>query len=126
MRDHAKTDRIERLLAAMTLDEKIGQLNMLTADLAVTGPGMPADYMKELKAGRLGSMLNLFGLDLMREVQLASIYRIEPGPDLCRLFRLPIPRTTYGRTAFIYLDGYLAIELLEIVAPVVADAASVR
>jgi chorismate-pyruvate lyase len=55
--------------------------------------------------------------NVMREVQLASLYRVEPGPDLCRMFRLPQPRTTYGRTAFIYLDGYLAIELLEIVAP---------
>lgn len=56
--------------------------------------------------------------NVMREVQLASLYRIEPGPELCRLFGLAQPQTTYGRTAFIYLDGYLAIELLEIVAPV--------
>jgi chorismate-pyruvate lyase len=56
--------------------------------------------------------------NVMREVQLASLYRIEPGPALCRLFQLQHPVTTYGRTAFIYLDGYLAIELLEIVAPV--------
>jgi hypothetical protein len=55
--------------------------------------------------------------NVMREVQLASLYRVEPGPDLVRLFRLPRPATTYGRTAFIYLDGYLAIELLEIVPP---------
>jgi chorismate-pyruvate lyase len=55
--------------------------------------------------------------NVMREVQLASLYRVEPGPELCRLLGLPSPRTTYGRTAFIYLDGYLAIELLEIVAP---------
>jgi hypothetical protein len=55
--------------------------------------------------------------NVMREVQLGSLYRVEPGPDLCRMFRLQSPQTTYGRTAFIYLDGYLAIELLEIVAP---------
>jgi chorismate-pyruvate lyase len=60
----------------------------------------------------------LISHNVMREVQLASLYRVEPGPELCRLFRLEQPRTTYGRTAFIYLDGYLAIELLEIVAPV--------
>ena len=56
--------------------------------------------------------------NIMREVQLASLYRIAPGPGLCRLLQLAHPRTTYGRTAFIYLDGYLAVELLEIVAPV--------
>lgn len=78
--DHAV--RIERLLGAMTLDEKIGQLNMLTADLAVTGPGMPADYMAELKRGRLGSMLNLFGAPLMRQVQKAAVEETRLGIPL--------------------------------------------
>ncbi|MCW5774000.1 MAG: glycoside hydrolase family 3 C-terminal domain-containing protein, partial [Rhodospirillaceae bacterium] len=75
-------DRIERLLGAMTLDEKLGQLNMLTADLAVTGPGMPADYMAELKAGRLGSMLNLFGADLVRAVQRVAVEETRLGIPL--------------------------------------------
>lgn len=55
--------------------------------------------------------------NVLREVQLASLYRVAPGPDLCQLFQLPEPRPTYGRTAFIYCDGYPAVELLEIVAP---------
>jgi len=55
--------------------------------------------------------------NVLREVQLASLYRVTPGPDLCRLFQLDKPSTTYGRTAFIYCDGLPALELLEIVAP---------
>jgi len=55
--------------------------------------------------------------NVLREVQLASLYRVTPGPDLCQLFDLPQPLTTYGRTAFIYCDGYPAVELLEIVSP---------
>ncbi len=78
--DHAT--RIEKLLGAMTLEEKIGQLNMLTADLAVTGPGMPADYMAELKKGRLGSMLNLFGAPLMRQVQKVAVEETRLGIPL--------------------------------------------
>jgi beta-glucosidase len=74
--------RVDRLLAAMTLEEKIGQLNMLTADLAVTGPGMPADYMAELKAGRLGSMLNLFGAELVRKVQRVAVEETRLGVPL--------------------------------------------
>lgn len=74
--------RIERLLAAMTLEEKLGQLNMLTADLAITGPGMPADYMAELKAGRLGSMLNLYGADLVRQVQRVAVEETRLGVPL--------------------------------------------
>jgi chorismate-pyruvate lyase len=55
--------------------------------------------------------------NVLREVQLASLYRILPGPELCRLFGLHQPLATYGRTAFIYCDGYPAVELLEIVSP---------
>ncbi len=55
--------------------------------------------------------------NIMREVQLASLYRVQPGPDLRRLMNLTPSTATYGRTAFIYLDGYPAVELLEIVSP---------
>src|SRR5258706_4691865 len=55
--------------------------------------------------------------NVLREVQLASLYRVTPGADLCRLFDLELPLPTYGRTAFIYCDGYPAVELLEIVSP---------
>jgi len=55
--------------------------------------------------------------NVLREVQLASLYRVTPGPELCRLFGLDGPPETYGRTAFIYCDGYPAVELLEIVSP---------
>jgi chorismate-pyruvate lyase len=55
--------------------------------------------------------------NVLREVQLASLYRVLPGPELCKLLGLAAPLATYGRTAFIYCDGYPAVELLEIVAP---------
>ena len=55
--------------------------------------------------------------NVLREVQLASLYRFTPGPDLVRLFGLAEALPTYGRTAFIYCDGYVAVELLEIVSP---------
>jgi beta-glucosidase len=75
-------NRLQKLLEQMTLEEKIGQLNMLTADLAVTGPGMPADYMAALRAGKLGSMLNLYGADLTREVQSVAVKETRLGIPL--------------------------------------------
>ncbi len=75
------------------------------------------DVRREILSQNIPLGRVLIDHNVMREVQLASLYRIEPGPELCRMLRLPEPRTTYGRTAFIYLDGYLAIELLEILAP---------
>ncbi len=82
MLEQAAMGRIGQLLEAMTLEEKIGQLNMLTADLAVTGPGMPADYMAALRAGRLGSMLNLYGAELTREVQRVAVEETRLGIPL--------------------------------------------
>ena len=55
--------------------------------------------------------------NVLREVQLASLYRVIPGPELIRFFGLEQAAPTYGRTAFIYCDGFPAVELLEIVSP---------
>lgn len=53
--------RIDKLLAAMTLEEKIGQLNMVAAGHAVTGPVLAAGIKKDIRAGRIGSLLNIWG-----------------------------------------------------------------
>ncbi|MEK0085812.1 glycoside hydrolase family 3 N-terminal domain-containing protein [Benzoatithermus flavus] len=65
--------RIDALLAAMTLEEKIGQLTMLTAGLTVTGPGGVPDYVPAVRAGRIGSMLNLHGRERIREIQRIAV-----------------------------------------------------
>ena len=54
-------NRIENLLAAMTLEEKIGQLNMVAAGYAVTGPVLASGTAEGIRAGRIGSLLNLWG-----------------------------------------------------------------
>ncbi len=78
----ATSGRVERLLGEMTLEEKIGQLNMLTAGLAVTGPGDPADYMAALRAGRLGSLINLYGREAVTEVQRVAVEETRLGIPL--------------------------------------------
>jgi beta-glucosidase len=76
------TDRVARLMRTMTVDEKIGQLNMLSSGLVVTGPGDPGDYMAALKAGRVGSLLNLFGRGQVREVQRIAVEETRLGIPL--------------------------------------------
>jgi beta-glucosidase len=53
--------RIDTLLAAMTIEEKIGQLNMVASSLVVTGPGEVHDVHDGIRAGRIGALLNLWG-----------------------------------------------------------------
>ena len=74
--------RIEQLVGMMTVEEKIGQLNMLSADMAVTGPVVSGDYMAMLKAGKLGSMLNLYGVESTRKVQRVAVEETRLGIPL--------------------------------------------
>jgi beta-glucosidase len=55
-------DRVDKLLAAMTVEEKIGQLNMAAAGFAVTGPVLASKATEDISAGHIGSLLKLWGL----------------------------------------------------------------
>jgi len=62
--------KVDDLLKKMTLEEKIGQLNQYTNDANPTGPlVVNPNKEKEIKAGLLGSMLNVMGADRTRKYQ---------------------------------------------------------
>ena len=65
--------RIDTLLAAMTLEEKIGQLNMVAASRVVTGPGERRALDEGIRAGRIGNVLNLWGADEVRALQRIAV-----------------------------------------------------
>src|SRR5271155_3765834 len=65
--------RIDTLLATMTLEEKIGQLNMVASALAVTGPGQLGDIREGIRTGRIGSLLNHWGADETHAVQRLAV-----------------------------------------------------
>jgi beta-glucosidase len=76
------TARIEALLDAMTLDEKLGQLTMLTAEIVATGPRVSSDYMTQIRSGRLGNLSNLRGAERTREVQRVAVEETRLGIPL--------------------------------------------
>ena len=53
--------RTDRLLAAMTLAEKIGQLTMAAGSGAVTGPGARRELEEGIRNGQIGNVLNVWG-----------------------------------------------------------------
>lgn len=62
--------KIDSVLKLMTLDEKIGQLNQYTGDRDATGPiTNNPNKLKDIRDGKLGSMLNVRGAKETREVQ---------------------------------------------------------
>ena len=74
-----------------------------------------ADVQREIrnKSQPLGRIL--IEHDVLRRVELLSLYRIEPSDRLRELMNLAAPKTCFGRTAIIYCNDQPAIELLEIV-----------
>jgi len=69
--------KITDLLAKMTLDEKMGQLNQYTSRWEMTGPapqGTSNQQMLDMiKSGMVGSMLNVTGVDATRKAQKLAV-----------------------------------------------------
>ncbi len=62
--------KVADLLAKMTLEEKIGQLNQYSGDWGVTGPvTINPNKKAEIKNGQIGSMLNVLGTYNTRQFQ---------------------------------------------------------
>ena len=74
MRPDARMDRfIAELMARMTLDEKIGQLTLLTSDWESTGPTMRDGYKDDIRAGRVGAIFNAYTAKYTRELQQLAV-----------------------------------------------------
>jgi beta-glucosidase len=74
--------RIERLLADMSLDEKIGQLNMAASFRAVTGPGTAQRLDEHIRSGRVGSVLNVWGGMEVHALQRLAVEKSRLGIPL--------------------------------------------
>ncbi|GAB4220543.1 MAG: beta-glucosidase BglX [Acidobacteriota bacterium] len=65
--------KIDALLAQMTLEEKIGQLNQYSSTFDVTGPapqgGAARNRYEHIRKGMVGSMLNVIGAAATRQAQ---------------------------------------------------------
>ena len=64
---------IEKLIGAMTLKEKLGQLTMLSGELVQTGPASAPVTSAAIQNGEVGSLLNLVGPDRIRDAQRHAV-----------------------------------------------------
>ncbi len=71
--DEKMNNFISDLMAKMTLEEKIGQLNLTTAGGFVTGSAVNDQMQQKLKAGKIGGMLNGFSVASMRASQEIAV-----------------------------------------------------
>jgi hypothetical protein len=70
------------LVGKMSLAEKIGQLTMVTAGWTVTGPTVAGDVTEALRAGKIGSLFNLFGAEPTRKAQKIAVEETRLGIPL--------------------------------------------
>lgn len=62
--------RVDSVMAMMTLDEKVGQLNQYNGDWAATGPiTNDGDKQNQIRNGQVGSMLNVMGVEHTKQLQ---------------------------------------------------------
>ncbi|NVO09752.1 MAG: glycoside hydrolase family 3 C-terminal domain-containing protein [Bacteroidales bacterium] len=65
--------KVDSILAIMTLDEKIGQLNLVAGNMDQTGPTTNKEYEKDIKDGRVGAILNVYGVEQVRKLQELAV-----------------------------------------------------
>jgi beta-glucosidase len=67
--------KIDSLLNLMTLEEKIGQLNQYNGDWLATGPltNDLTDKIEAIRQGKVGSMINIMGVEHTRVFQEAAM-----------------------------------------------------
>jgi len=75
-------NRIEALIAKMTVAEKLGQLTMTASTYAVTGPVIAGDSTEAIKAGTIGNLLNMVGAEHVREMQRLAVEESRLGIPL--------------------------------------------
>ncbi|SDG38115.1 beta-glucosidase BglX [Psychroflexus sediminis] len=85
--EESKIDQnVEELLAKMTLEEKVGQMNQYSGFMDFTGPqpdqGRAAKKLEHIKQGLVGSMLNVHGVENVRAVQKIAVEESRLGIPL--------------------------------------------
>ena len=64
---------IDVLMNKMTLEEKIGQLNLPVTGEITTGQAKSSDIAAKIKKGEVGGLFNLKGVEKIREVQKQAV-----------------------------------------------------
>ena len=70
------------LMSRMTLDEKIGQLNLLAVGFDVTGPQLSKDAETKIRWGLVGGILNTYTPEAVRKLQSLAVKESRLGIPL--------------------------------------------
>lgn len=80
--DAAMDKFVDNLMSRMTLEEKIGQLNLQVAGDITTGQAQDTQVAGLVKAGKMGGVFNLKGVEKIRELQKMAVEQSRMGIPL--------------------------------------------
>ncbi len=81
--DQAKMNQfIDELMGKMTLQEKIGQLNLPVTGDIITGSTVSGDVVAKIKAGQVGGLFNMKGVQSIRALQEVAVKQSRLGIPL--------------------------------------------
>ena len=73
---------IDDLMGKMTLQEKIGQLNLPVTGDIITGSSVSGDVVSKIKAGQVGGLFNMKGVQSIRALQEVAVKQSRLGIPL--------------------------------------------
>ena len=81
--DYAQMNRfVDNLMAQMTLQEKIGQLNLPVTGDIITGTAVSGNVVDQIKAGKVGGLFNMKGVKSIRQLQEVAVKQSRLGIPL--------------------------------------------
>ncbi len=78
----AQEKKIDSLMRVMTIDEKIGQLNLPSSGQIITGQASNSNIFGRIKQGEVGGLFNIKGVEKIREVQKLAVEESRLGIPL--------------------------------------------
>jgi chorismate-pyruvate lyase len=104
-----------KIVLSRPADRRVVMFGIVRIDFSSLDPTVREEIRREDEPlGRILARHNV-----LRQVQLHELWRVACGDELAGFFQTPTGTISYGRTAMIECNNSPAIELVEIVAPVV-------
>ena len=82
LREEAMNRYIDELMAQMSVEEKLGQLNLPAANDITTGRARSSNTAEKIRQGLVGGLFNLKGAEQIREVQRMAVEESRLGIPL--------------------------------------------
>lgn len=80
--DHKYDPRVEDLLSRMTIEEKVGQMVLVSTHGDITGPSGGVDPRDDIRKGLCGNVFNAVGLDYVEQLQKIAVEESRLGIPL--------------------------------------------